>query len=143
MKKVMMTAMLMLAMTATMAQNERPAKMDATSLTELLVKQLGLSSTQKTKVSALNKKYESVLGGPGMGRPRHDENSNSSNSGNNKRGQRPELTDTQKAEMQQRRTQRQAYEKELKSILTDDQYQNYQKMRRPRRNGQNRGEKSE
>lgn len=64
MKKVMMTAMLMLAMTATMAQNERPAKMDATSLTELLVKQLGLSSTQKTKVSALNKKYESVLGGP-------------------------------------------------------------------------------
>ena len=79
MKKVMMTAMLMLAMTAAMAQNERPAKMDATSLTELLVKQLGLSSTQKTKVSALNKKYESVLGGPGMGRPRHDENSNSSN----------------------------------------------------------------
>ena len=42
MKKVMMTAMLMLAMTAAMAQNERPAKMDATSLTELLVKQLGV-----------------------------------------------------------------------------------------------------
>lgn len=138
MKKGLMTVMFLLAMTAGMAQNDRPAKIDATTLTELLVKQLGLTSKQKTKVQALNKKYESVLGGPGMGGPRPERGNNDGNGGkrgDRGNGQRPEMTDAQKAEMQQRQTQRQAYEKELKNILTDDQYQNYQKMGRPQGNG--------
>ena len=140
MKKLMMTAMLMLAMTAAMAQSNKPAKMDAATLTEFLVKQLGLNSTQKTKVSALNKKYESVLGGPGMGGPRPERGNREGN--NEQRGQRPELTDSQKAEMQQRQTQRQAYEKELKGILTDDQYKSYQNMGRPQGNGEERNHES-
>ena len=142
MKKLMMTAMLMLAMTAAMAQSNKPAKMDAATLTEFLVKQLGLNSTQKTKVSALNKKYESVLGGPGMGGPgmggpRPERGNREGN--NEQRGQRPELTDSQK---QQRQTQRQAYEKELKGILTDDQYKSYQNMGRPQGNGEERNHES-
>ena len=145
MKKSMMTSMLMLAMTAAMAQSNKPAKMDAATLTEFLVKQLGLNSTQKTKVSALNKKYESVLGGPGMGGPgmggpRPERGNREGN--NEQRGQRPELTDSQKAEMQQRQTQRQAYEKELKGILTDDQYKSYQNMGRPQGNGEERNHES-
>lgn len=130
MKKLMMTLFALASMTVAMAQNEtgrQPRKMDATTLTTMLTERLGLSSEQQAKVAALNKKYESVLAGPRMrgGRPPRRDNSESGTTEN----KRPELTDAQKAEMKQRHEQRLAYEKELKAILTEDQYKTYQSMR--------------
>lgn len=130
MKKLMMTLLALATMNVAMAQNvtnQPPRRMDAATLTTMLTKRLGLSSEQQTKVAELNKKYESLLVGPGMrgGRPPRRHN----NGGGMSEGTRPELTEAQKAEMKKRHEQRMAYEKELKAILTEDQYNTYQQMR--------------
>ena len=91
-----------------------------------MTQKLGLNADQQKKVEALNKKYESVLR-PGRGGSRHQMNQSAGQ--NKESGQRPELTDEQKAQMKQRFEQRAAYEKELKGILSEDQYKTYQQMR--------------
>jgi len=166
MKKIAMTLIALLAMTAAMAQQsdnnkERraPRKIDAQEMTDRMAKDLGLDDSQKAKVLALNKEYQDVLGGPGMGRgPRgrhHGHRADSlhrqkadgqtgaseqapkdqQNAG--ERPQRPQLTDAQKAEMKQRQAKREEYDKKLSAILTADQQQKFKEMRS--RGGRGRG----
>lgn len=129
MKKMMLMLVALFAMTVTMAQNangRQPRKMDAATVTTMMTQQLGLNDDQQKKVEALNKKYESVLR-PGFGGPRPQKEKDSVQDKN--AGQRPGPTEEQKAEMKQRFEQRATYEKELKDILSEDQYKTYLQMR--------------
>jgi hypothetical protein len=98
--------MMVALMTLTMAQAKTQPKasqkkMTHSEMTTQMTSKLKLSDTQKKKVAALNKEYESVLQGPGM-------------------------CDQKNGKQQQ--VKRQEYELKLKKILTDDQYKSYQKM---------------
>ncbi len=133
MKKILMTMVALLSMTVVMAQDsdkkERraPKQMTAEQMTERMTKDLTLNDEQKTKVLALNKKYKDVLGGPGMGRPRGPRpDGNTGATEGQQRQERPQMTDEQKAQMKKVMEQRKAYDKELKSILSADQYKKYQ-----------------
>ena len=129
MKKMMLMLVALLSMTMAMAQNangRQSRKMDAATVTTMMTQKLGLNADQQKKVEALNKKYESVLR-PGKGGPRPQMNQGAGQ--NKESGQRPELPDEQKAQLKQRFEQRKAYEKELKEILSEDQYKTYQQMR--------------
>ena len=120
MKKMMLMLVALFSMTMAMAQNEngrQSRKMDAATVTTMMTQKLGLNADQQKKVEALNKKYESVLR-PGRGGSRPQMNQGAGQ--NKESGQRPELTDEQKAQMKQRFEQRAAYEKELKGILSED-----------------------
>lgn len=136
MKKMMLMLVALFFMTVAMAQNangRQPRKMDAATVTTMMTQRLGLNADQQKKVEALNKKYESVLR-PGFGGPRPEKGGPRPQMGqgsvqDKNAGQRPELTDEQKAEVKQRFEQRAAYEKELKDILSEDQYKTYQQMR--------------
>lgn len=136
MKKMMLMLVALFSMTVAMAQNangRQPRKMDAATVTTMMTQRLGLNADQQKKVEALNKKYESVLR-PGMGGPRLGKGGARPQMGqgsvqDKNAGQRPELTDEQKAELKNRFEQRAAYEKELKDILSEDQYKTYQQMR--------------
>ena len=106
-----------------------------------MAEKLGLSSDQKTKVEALNKEYAELFTRPQMRR---------ATQGGSSTGERPELTDEQKAQMkanmEARRTKREEYNTKLKSILTDTQYQNYQSQmqsRRGHRGGQHSGQRGD
>lgn len=143
MKKVILMMVAFLSMTAVQAQDgdnkqpRAPKKMTPAEVTERMTNDLKLTDEQKTKVLALNKKYEKVIGGPAMRGPRPqkpDGETGATAQGEQKRPQRPEMTDAQKKEMKERFEQRQAYNKELKEILTDDQYKQYEQMR-PGRHG--------
>lgn len=136
MKQMMLMLVVLFSMTVAMAQNangRQPRKMDAATVTTMMTQRLGLNADQQKKVEALNKKYESVLR-PGMGGPRLGIGGARPQMGqgsvqDKNAGQRPELTDEQKAELKKRFGQRAAYEKELKDILSEDQYKTYQQMR--------------
>jgi Spy/CpxP family protein refolding chaperone len=142
MKKIVMTMIALLTMTAAVAQNnengqrrfQRPTPED---MTNRMADQLKLDDKQKSKVLDLNKEYEGVLGGPGMGRGFGRGQGGPGGFQGGQQGQRPELTEEQRAEMrkqmQQRMEQRQEYEKKLKDILTDDQYKTYQEQQQQRR----------
>jgi hypothetical protein len=144
MKKVFFTVFLAMALTSSMAQdvnngNRRPQAMTAESMTEMMVKKLELSTEQATKVKELNNRYSDLFKGPGMGGgqpPRKPDETNSNGNGSN--SEPPQMTDEMKSEMkanqQKRQQQRTAYEKELKSILSSDQYSAYEKMK-PQRKG--------
>lgn len=143
MKKVILMMVAFLSMTAVQAQEvdnkqaRGPKKMTPAQVTERMADRLKLTDEQKTKVLALNTKYEKVIGGPSMRGPRPqkpDGETGATAQGEQKRPQRPEMTDAQKKEMKERFEQRQAYNKELKEILTDEQYKQYEKMR-PGRHG--------
>ena len=143
MKKVILMMVAFLSMTAVQAQEvdnkqaRGPKKMTPAQVTERMADRLKLTDEQKTKVLALNTKYEEVIGGPSMRGPRPqkpDGETGATAQGEQKRPQRPEMTDAQKKEMKERFEQRQAYNKELKEILTDEQYKQYEKMR-PGRHG--------
>lgn len=129
MKKMMLMLVALLFMTMAMAQNangRQSRKMDAATVTTMMTQKLGLNADQQKKVEALNKKYESVLR-PGRGGSRPQMNQGAGQ--NKESGQRPELSDEQKAQLKQRFEQRAAYEKELKGILSEDKYKTYQQMR--------------
>lgn len=98
---------------------------------------LGLSKEQAKKVLELNTKYKDIIGRPMVmrGPARRFRGERKMQQGCCKvqkdsvkcRVQRPQLTDSQKATMKekmvQRRTAIEAYRKELKSILTEEQLQ--------------------
>lgn len=141
MKKIVMTMVALLTMTAAVAQNngngerrfQRPTPEDQTNR---MAEQLKLDDKQKAKVLDLNKEYENVLmGGMGRGFGRGQGGPGGFQGG--QQGQRPELTEEQRAEMQkqmqQRMEKRQEYEKKLKEILTDDQFKTYQEQQQQRR----------
>lgn len=144
MKKIVMTMIALLTMTAAVAQNnengqrrfQRPTPED---MTNRMADQLKLDDKQKSKVLDLNKEYESVLMG-GMGRGFGRGQGGPGGAGGfqgGQQGQRPQLTDEQRAEMQkqmqQRQEKRQEYEKKLKEILNDDQFKTYQEQQQQRR----------
>ena len=142
MKKIVMTMIALLTMTAAVAQNngngerrfQRPTPEDQTNR---MAEQLKLDDKQKAKVLDLTKEYENVLmGGMGRGFGRGQGGPGAGFQGG-QQGQRPELTEEQRAEMQklmqQRMEKRQEYEKKLKEILTDDQFKTYQEQQQQRR----------
>jgi hypothetical protein len=156
MKKIVMTMIAALTMTAAMAQQSdnqqrrAPRKMDAQQMTERMAKELGLDDSQKAKVLELNKEYQDVLGGPGMGRgprghhhgPRPDSLRQQKTDGQTgaseqtaQRPKRPELSEEQKAEMKLRQAKREEYDQKLNAILTAEQQKKMKQMRKGRHGG--------
>ena len=147
MKKIVMTMVALLTMTAAVAQDNNSEnrqrrefkKPTPEEMTTRMTESLKLDDKQQKKVLELNKEYENVLGGPGMGRgfgrgqrgPRPDGQTGASQNNNNQQ-QRPQMTEEQRAKMQQMMEKRQEYDKKLKEILTDDQYKTYQKQNQRR-----------
>ena len=149
MKKIVMTMVALLTMTAAVAQNNENGerrefkKPTPEEMTNRMAESLKLDDKQKDKVLELNKEYESVLmGGPGMGRgfgrgqrgPRPDGETGATQNNDQQRPrpQLPELTDEQKAQMKQQMEKRQEYDKKLQKILTDEQYKTYQEQHQRR-----------
>lgn len=157
MKKILMTMVALLTMTAAVAQQsdnkaerKAPKKPTPQEMTDRMASDLKLTDAQKAKVLSLNKEYEGVLGGPGMrgqrpdkgdfkkgdkkkgefkkGDKKTDANTEATAQQGKRDGKRPELTDAQKQEMKQHMAKRQEYEGKLKEILSDDQYKSYQKQ---------------
>jgi Spy/CpxP family protein refolding chaperone len=150
MKKILLTMVALLSLTAVQAQESDnkqqqfrgPRQMTPEQMTERMSENLKLTDEQKTKVLELNKEYEKVLEGPSMRGPRPpkaDGESGATAQNGQQRPERPQLTDAQREEMKQRFEKRQEYEKKLKEILTDDQYKKYQEMRPGRRGFGGRG----
>jgi hypothetical protein len=149
MKKIVMTMVALLTMTAAVAQDNNSEnrqrrefkKPTPEEMTTRMTESLKLDDKQQKKVLELNKEYENVLGGPGMGRgfgrgqrgPRPDGQTGASQNNNNQqRPERPQMTEEQRAKMQQMMEKRQEYDKKLKEILTDDQYKTYQEQNQRR-----------
>lgn len=169
MKKIALTLVTLLTMTAAMAQQsdnkERraPRKIDAQEMTDHMAKDLGLDDKQKAKVLELNKEYQDVLGGPGMGRGPHgghgrhhgprpdgkqdskseakkDQQTDAQTGATEQAGQKPQgpqLTEEQKAEFKKQQAKREEYNKKLNEILTADQQKKWQESHK--RNGRGRG----
>lgn len=138
MKKIILTMVALLSMTAMMAQNDKKEgkahkQPTAEEMVERMAKELNLTDDQKAKVLELNKEYKDVMRGPGMGRgprggrgPRQDAETGATQQ---QRPERPQLTDEQKAEMKKNMEKRKEYDAKLKNILTEDQYKKLQKQR--------------
>lgn len=135
---------------------QQPPKMDPAEMaqkqTERMTQELGLSDAQATKVLELNKKYAGKMG-PGMGgpggprgkRPQADNSTDGNTGATAQQGERPERPKMDESKMKEMKEQREAYNKELKGILSDDQYTKYQENSKKRggRRGGPRGKKSE
>ncbi len=162
MKRFFLTMIAAAALTfaANAQQGNRPEPPTPEQTTERMAQQLELTDAQKSQVLALNTEYKDVIGrpfggpgmgGPGMGRPngprpeggeKPDGVSGATNNGNPPaQGNRPELTEEQKAKFEEMRTKREEYNTKLKAILTDDQYAKYEKSQKrgPHHGGPNGG----
>ena len=146
MKKIVLTMIAILSMTVAMAQNgerreggREPRQFTPEQMTENLAGRLNLNDDQKAKLLELNTEYKDVVFGGQRFGGRNDGNrpQRNENAGEGQRPQRPQLTEEQRAQWQERMKKRQEYEEKLKSILTEEQYKQYQEMR-PQR-GQRRG----
>ena len=126
MKKILMTMVALLSMTAMMAQTSNgerkaPKKMTHEEMTTQMSSQLKLTDAQKTKVAALNKEYQDYLMPEPPQKPEGQADSNGDKAKQKKAGNKKQGSVNHQAK-------RQEYEKKLKTILTDDQYKSYQKM---------------
>ena len=162
MKRFFLTMIAAAALTfaANAQQGNRPEPPTPEQTTERMAQQLELTDAQKSQVLALNTEYKDVIGrpfggpgmgGPGMGRPngprpeggeKPDGVSGATNNGNPPaQGNRPELTEEQKAKFEEMRTKREEYNTKLKAILTDDQYAKYEESQKrgPHHGGPNGG----
>lgn len=141
MKKIILAIIAMMTMTAAQAQGdqqrgngERP-RFDRTEMlkrrTDDAVKKYGLNEDQAAKLLALNEKYADKMG-PRMGgrggrgmRPRPD----FGNGGQNQGGQRPEMTEEMRQQMETMRKEREEatkqYDAELQQIMTEEQFKAY------------------
>jgi Skp family chaperone for outer membrane proteins len=129
MKKIMLTMIAAMTMSLAMAQNSSDNKpngqhepMTAEQITTQMQNKLGLTDAQCAKVKALNEKYADILKGPGMkGQrpPKMEKNDND---------ERPQITEEMKKMMEEHHAKKQAYENELKEILSSSQYTTYQSM---------------
>ncbi len=139
MKSIFLSLALCLSLTAAAQNSDKkgskaPKQMTPEQVTNQMATQLNLSEDQKTKVLALNNQYKDIVGrGPGMGGPRPPKGGQKADNQNQQAGQQqgsrpelPQMSDSQKQQMKQHMQQRKAYEKQLKQILTDDQYKKYQ-----------------
>jgi len=165
MKKIVLAMVALLSMTVAVAQDSEkkdgnaPQQPTPEEMVERMAKDLNLTADQKAKVLALNKEYQDVLRGPGMGPRRHhpegrpdgdqkdqkdkkdkkelkDKKDKKADKG--ERPERPELTDAQKAEMKARWEKRKEYDQKLQTILTAQQYKQWKKHH-PRRGGRGHG----
>lgn len=149
MKKIFLTMVALLSMTAMMAQDNNngerkaPKQLTPEEMTEKMATDLSLTAEQKAKVLDLQKEYQDINRGPRMGgmrgpRPQADGQSGATA----QRPERPQLTEEQKAEMQKQMERRREYNDKLKGILTAEQFEKYQKQFRhggPRPGGFGRG----
>ena len=149
MKKIFLTMVALLSMTAMMAQDNNngerkaPKQLTPEEMTEKMATDLSLTAEQKAKVLDLQKEYQDINRGPRMGgmrgpRPQADGQSGATA----QRPERPQLTEEQKAEMQKKMERRREYNDKLKGILTAEQFEKYQKQFRhggPRPGGFGRG----
>ena len=149
MKKIFLTMVALLSMTAMMAQGNNngerkaPKQLTPEEMTEKMATDLSLTAEQKAKVLDLQKEYQDINRGPRMGgmrgpRPQADGQSGATA----QRPERPQLTEEQKAEMQKKMERRREYNDKLKGILTAEQFEKYQKQFRhggPRPGGFGRG----
>ena len=112
MKKIALTMIALLTMTVAVAQDSEkserkaPRQMTPEMMTERMSKDLSLTDAQKTKVLALNKEYQEIFKGPRMGRPRPpkpqaDAETAATQQQRPQRPERPQLTDEQKAMVQE------------------------------------------
>lgn len=130
MKKILLTFVALLSMTMVMAQGENgygqkmPKQMTPEEMTSLMTGKLGLNDEQKIKVAALNMEYKDLFQRQGFGK-RPSKMDGSVSSGMNMRS---EMTEEMKTKMKEHRARMQEYKSQLKSILSDSQYQTYQKM---------------
>lgn len=163
MKKMMMTMIAAVLMSsAAFAQEEKKCECkckqpDKTEMvkhrTDRVVKKYGLNDQQAASLLELNTKYADKFGGPrghhgkkhGMRHCKKHEGQADATTGATTpqpRGdkKRPELTEEQKAQFEARRQEmeanRKAYETELKKILTEDQFKQYEAdMKKHKRHG--------
>jgi Spy/CpxP family protein refolding chaperone len=148
MKKIMIAlAAAMMMSSAALAQDDKsqdqrgPAQFDQTEMikrrTDDAVQKYGLNAEQAKQLLELNTKYADRMGGRGMGRPgggrgmRRGGGEGFQGGGNFQGGgQRPELTEEQRARMEEMRKQREetrkAYDAEMEKILTPEQFKAYQ-----------------
>ena len=137
MKKIVLTIVAMLTMTAAVAQEEAPQnendrgrreirgpfkQMTPQERTDKMAKDMELNDDQAGQVKALNEKYASMFERPMGPRPEG--------------GERQQLTrEEMEAKMKEMRQQREGYNNELKAIVGDEKFEKYQKsqrhMRRP------------
>ena len=145
MKKLILAFVAVMTMTAAQAQgdnnqaNGERQRMDRTEMlkrrTDDAVKKYGLNEEQAAKLLQLNTKYADTMG-RGMGgqrggrrggaRPAHNFGGGNNGGG---MGQRPEMTDEMRAQMEKMRKEREEsqkkYDEELQTIMTPDQYKAY------------------
>ncbi len=148
MKKIMMTLAVALMLSgAVFAQRsnkngERPTQEQiAQRMTERMASTYGLTDAQKTKVLALNKKYAGKLpmGGFRGGRGARGSQQTAQTGAT----QQAPSSEEQQKRRQEMKANREAYQKELKAIFTDAQYQKYteneknRKQRHPTRAANN------
>ena len=157
MKKLILAFVAMITMTSAQAQNDNNSsrgergRFDRTEMlkrrTDETVKKYGLNEEQATKLLELNTKYADKMGS-GMGGPRDGRRGGArpgaDRNRNRQQGQRPELTEEQKQNMEKQRAERQAameqYATELQAIMTPDQYNAYKAdMEKNMRQGGQRG----
>ena len=131
--------------TTSMAQDntrrERPSKEEmAKQRTEAMVQQYGLNESQQNKLLELNTKYAEKMGPMFMRRPHHGPRPEGvrpegvTPDNNVKRAPRMEMNSDFEQKRKEMKETQEAYDKELKEIMTEDQFKKYQeesqKMRR-------------
>lgn len=142
MKKTILLLVAAFTMTGAMAQDNQGERREGRfDRTEMMVKEYGLNETQAAQLKELNAKYPELqrFGGrvPRGRRPMMG-GQNGQFDGNNgasaqPRPERPSREDMEKM-MAERRQKQEAYDKELKGIMTEDQFNAYQKRREEMRN---------
>ena len=112
-------------------QGQRPSQEQmAQRMTERMVSTYGLTDAQKTKLLALNKKYAGKIpmGGPRGGKghgPGMGQKSGAKVDGQTGATQQVPSSEERTKRRQEMKTNREAYNKELKAIFTDSQYKKY------------------
>ena len=149
MKKMILTLIAAMTVSATFAFHQGPKKITPAERTEKMTQELNLSKKQQAKVLALNEKYADAFAMPGMRGPRPSKDGkfdgkkpegkqkgcDKQDKKCDKQGKecckkdgqhkRPELTAEQKAKMKAMHQKRAEYDKELEKILNKKQYQTY------------------
>lgn len=132
-------------MTGAMAQESKGDKKGKKLFdrTEMMVKEYGLNETQAAQLKELNAKYPELQRSGGRGPRGHrpmmgDGQQRGQVDGNSgataqSRPERPSPEEMEKR-MAERRQKQEAYDKELKTIMTEDQFNAYQKRREEMRN---------
>lgn len=150
MKKLFLTVALATTLSTVMAQDVREMQRPRHDRTEMMVKEYGLDDNQAAKLKELNEKYADLFrrgpGGPGgFGRPegrrmrpggQHFEKAPADGQTQaSPQVQRPSREEMEKR-MKEMREKMETYNQELKAIMTESQYEAYQKrmeeMRRRR-----------